>query len=44
MAGSQDVMWGMDRDLDGRLDSWDNDSIKVDWSLNGVSSFSSYSR
>ena len=44
MAGSQDVKWGMDRDLDGRLDSWDNDSIKVDWSLNGVSSFSSYSR
>jgi len=37
MAGSQDVKWGMDRDADGRIDGYNNDSIKVDWSATGMS-------
>lgn len=44
MAGSQQVTWGMDKDGDGRIDGWDNDDVKVDWSSTGTSSFSSYSR
>jgi len=37
MAGSQDVKWGMDRDADGRIDGFNDDSIKVDWSATGTS-------
>jgi len=37
MAGSQDVKWGMDRDADGRIDGYNDDSIKVDWSATGTS-------
>lgn len=36
MTGGQSVKWGMDRDADGRIDSRDDDSIKVDWSANGL--------
>ena len=36
MTGEQSVKWGMDRDADGRIDSRDNDSIKVDWSATGM--------
>jgi len=36
MAGSQEVKWGLDRDGDGRIDSRDDDSIKVDWSATGL--------
>ena len=43
MTGSQQVKWGMDRDGDGRIDSRDDDDIKVDWSADGTSS-SSYNR
>ena len=42
MAGSQQVKWGMDRDADGRIDGYDVDSVKVDWSATGTSGFSSY--
>ena len=44
MAGSQQVKWGRDNDGDGRIDGWDADDIKVDWSSTGTSSFSSYYR
>ena len=44
MPGSQNVKWGMDSDADGRIDGWNNDSVKVDWSADGKQSFSSYSR
>ena len=36
MAGSQDVKWGMDSDGDGRIDGYNNDSVKVDWSATGT--------
>ena len=36
MAGSQDVKWGTDSDGDGRIDGYNNDSIKVDWSATGT--------
>ena len=42
MAGSQDVKWGMDSDGDGRIDGYNNDSVKVDGSATGTSGFSSY--
>ena len=42
MAGSQQVKWGVDRDGDGRIDGYDVDSVKVDWSATGTSGFSSY--
>ena len=42
MAGSQQVQWGMDRDADGRIDGYDVDSVKVDWSATGTSGSSSY--
>ena len=35
MAGSQDVKWGMDSDADGRIDGYNNASIKVNWSVDG---------
>ncbi len=37
MAGDQEVKWGMDRDADGRIDSRDDDDIKVTWSADGKS-------
>ncbi len=44
-AGDQDVTWGMDRDGDGRIDSYNDDSIKVTWSADGKAGSSySYSR
>ncbi|WP_411277100.1 hypothetical protein [Gaiella sp.] len=43
MAGSQYVKWGMDRDADGRIDGYNADSIKVDWSATGTSGGSFYS-
>ncbi len=36
MTGSQDVKWGKDSDGDGRIDSRDDDSVKVDWSATGL--------
>ena len=42
MVGSQQVKWGTDRDGDGRIDGYDVDSVKVDWSTTGTSGFSSY--
>jgi len=36
MTGSQGVKWGRDGDGDGRIDSWNSDSIKVDWSATGL--------
>lgn len=42
MTGEQQVNWGMDRDGDGRIDSRDDDSIKVDWSKDGKGGERSY--
>ncbi len=42
MAGGQQVAWGKDADGDGRIDGYDADSIKVDWSATGTSGSSSY--
>ena len=42
MAGSQQVKWGLDQDGDGRIDGYDVDSVKVDWSATGLTG-SSYS-
>ncbi len=42
MTGEQQVQWGMDRDGDGRIDSRDDDSIKVDWSKDGKGGERSY--
>ena len=42
MAGEQQVKWGRDDDGDGRIDSRDDDDVKVDWSATGLTG-SSYS-
>ena len=36
--GEQQVTWGRDKDGDGRIDSRDDDDIKIDWSADGNSS------
>lgn len=33
--GEQQVRWGRDGDGDGRIDSWDDDDVKIDWSADG---------
>ncbi len=35
MAGEQQVTWGRDDDGDGRINSRDDDDIKIDWSKDG---------
>ena len=43
MAGAQTVKWGMDSDGDGRIDGWNNDDVRVDWSANGLAASNTYS-
>ena len=43
MAGEQQVKWGRDDDGDGRIDSRDDDDVKIDWSADGKSGSDQYS-
>ncbi|MFP5309399.1 MAG: hypothetical protein ACLGIR_07455 [Actinomycetes bacterium] len=33
--GEQKVRWGRDDDGDGRIDSWNSDDVRIDWSADG---------